>query len=125
FRRGISQLVVGMQDTGLKQMNVGAMLLRMHRTASESGLYVPSELTLLGKTLLQLDEVGQILDPAFDPNAAIRRAAGDIMTRSMQRDVTNTHLLTSALEMKHFVAGLPARLNKLLDATTNAELEMR
>ena len=125
FRRGISQLVVGMQDTGLKQMNVGAMLLRMHRTASESGLYVPSELTLLGKTLLQLDEVGRILDPAFDPNAAIGRAAGDIMTRSMQRDVTNTHLLTSALEMKHFVAGLPARLNKLLDATTNAELEMR
>ena len=125
FRRGIAQLVVRMQDTGLKQMNVGAMLLRMHRTASESGLYVPSELTLLGKTLLQLDEVGKILDPAFEPNAAIRRAAADIMTRSIQRDVTNTHLLTSALEMKHFIGGLPARLNKLMDAATNADLEMR
>ena len=125
FRRGIAQLVVRMQDTGLQQMNVGAMLLRMHRTASESGLYVPSELTLLGKTLLQLDEVGKILDPAFEPNAAIRRAAADIMTRSIQRDVTNTHLLTSALEMKHFIGGLPARLNKLMDAATNADLEMR
>lgn len=125
FRRGIVQLVVRMQDTGLQQMNVGAMLLRMHRTASESGLYVPSELTLLGKTLLQLDEVGKILDPAFEPNAAIRRAAGDIMTRSIQRDVTNTHVLTSALEMKHFIGGLPARLNKLMDAATNADLEMK
>ncbi|HEX2390765.1 MAG TPA: AarF/UbiB family protein, partial [Casimicrobiaceae bacterium] len=125
FRRGIVQLVVRMQDTGLQQMNVGAMLLRMHRTASESGLYVPSELTLLGKTLLQLDEVGKVLDPAFEPNAAIRRAAGDIMTRSIQRDVTNTHVLTSALEMKHFIGGLPARLNKLMDAATNADLEMK
>ena len=125
FRRGIAQLVVQMQDTGLKQMNVGAMLLRMHRTASESGLFVPTELTLLGKTLLQLDEVGRILDPAFEPNAAIRRAAGDIMTRSIQRDATSTHLLTSALEMKHFIGGLPARLNRLMDAATNAELEMK
>ena len=125
FRRGIAQLVVQMQDTGLKQMNVGAMLLRMHRTASESGLFVPTELTLLGKTLLQLDEVGRILDPTFEPNAAIRRAAGDIMTRSIQRDATSTHLLTSALEMKHFIGGLPARLNRLMDAATNAELEMK
>jgi len=75
FRRGIAQLVLRVQDTGLVEINVGALLLRMHRTASDTGLHVPSELTLLGKTLLQLDEIGRILDPAFDPNAAIRRAA--------------------------------------------------
>jgi len=38
---------------------------------------VPSELTLPGKTLLQLDQIGKILDPQFDPNAAIRRNAKD------------------------------------------------
>ena len=43
--------------------------------ARQNGLWVPSEMTLLGKTLLQLDEVGRILDPTFDPNASIRRNA--------------------------------------------------
>jgi len=125
FRRGIGQLVMRVQDTGLQEINVGAMLLRMHRMASETGLFVPSELTLLGKTLLQLDEIGNILDPAFDPNAAIRRGAGEIMAQGMRRDATQTNMLGSLLELRHFVGELPGRLNKLLDAATNAELEVR
>ena len=57
-------------------------LLEVTRIAADIGLYVPSELTLLGKTLLQLDEVGKILDPEFDPNAAIRRNVADLMSRA-------------------------------------------
>ena len=125
FRRGIAQLVLRVQDTGLTEINIGALLLRMHRMASDTGLHVPSELTLLGKTLLQLDEIGRILDPAFDPNAAIRRAAGEIMTQGIGREATNTHFLGSLLELRSFVTALPGRLNKLLDATTNAELEVK
>ncbi|HSD00638.1 MAG TPA: AarF/UbiB family protein [Casimicrobiaceae bacterium] len=125
FRRGIAQLVMRVQDRGLTDINIGALLLRVHRTASDTGLYVPGELTLLGKTLLQLDEIGRILDPAFDPNAAIRRAAGDIMAQGLGREATNTHFLGSLLELRQFAAALPRRLNKLLDATTNAELEVR
>jgi predicted unusual protein kinase regulating ubiquinone biosynthesis (AarF/ABC1/UbiB family) len=125
FRRGIGQLVARMQDAGLHQINVGAMLLRIQRLASECGLFVPSELTLLGKTLLQLDEVGTILDPAFDPNAAIRRSAGEIMSQGLERDATHGSALASLLEMKHFVGQLPSRLNRIMDAIVNAELEMK
>ena len=55
------------------------------RYARENGQFVPSELTLLGKTLLQLDEVGRILDPDFDPNASIRRNAAEITSGRMSR----------------------------------------
>ena len=125
FRRGIGQLVTRMQNKGLTQVNVGAMLLRIHRTASECSLYVPSELTLLGKTLLQLDEIGKVLDPAFDPNDAIRRHAGRILSQGLGRDTMQGSVLGSLLEMKHFVGGLPSRLNRILDAAANAELEMK
>ena len=125
FRRGIGQLVIRMQDKGLQQIKVGATLLRIHRTASECGLYVPSELTLLGKTLLQLDEVGKILDPGFDPNAAIRRSAGDIMSQGIERDAMHGNILGAVLEMKNFVGGLPSRLNRIMDAVANAEIELK
>ena len=125
FRRGIGRLVVRMQDTGLHQINVGAMLLLMHRTASECGLYVPSELTLLGKTLLQLDEVGRILDPTFEPNSAIRRSVGEIMTQRLARDATHADVLGSLLEARHFMGSLPSRLNRIMDTVTTGELTVK
>ena len=36
---------------------------------------MPPELALLGKTLLNLDEIGRVLDPEFDVNASMRRNA--------------------------------------------------
>ena len=81
FRRRISQLVAMRLDQGLTDMNVGRSLLDVSGIAQDDGLIVPSVLVLLAKTLLQLDEVGRILDPHFDPNASIRRNVEDLMKR--------------------------------------------
>jgi ubiquinone biosynthesis protein len=86
---------------------------------------VPSELTVLGKTLLQLDEVGRTLDPGFDTTASIRRNAGEITSQRMSKGATQGSILNSMLEMKDFVTGLPARLTKILDTVSNAELEVK
>ena len=125
FRTHISQLIAESQNQGLQQLDVGTTLLKVTRNAAENGLHVPSELTLLGKTLLQLDEVGKILDPTFDPNASIRRNVGEIMTRRMKKEATQGNLFSGLLEMKDFVGGLPSRLNSIMDAITNQELEVK
>ena len=125
FRRAVRQLVIQAHVHGLQHMKIGQALISLSRDASQSGLVVPSELTLLGKTLLQLDEVGRTLDPEFDPNAAIRRHATDLMSRRMRQDMTQGNLLSSILEMKDFVTHLPTRLNRIMDAVTNGELEVK
>jgi ubiquinone biosynthesis protein len=125
FRRRLGQLMASRQDQGLQQMNVGKSLLEVSKTAADNGLFVPSELTLLGKTLLQLDEVGKILDPAFDPNASIRRNVGELMTQRMRKNVTPGSVFSSLLEMKDFLGGLPSRLNSIMDAITNHEVEVK
>jgi len=125
FRRRIGQLMALRQDQGLQQINVGRSLLEVARNAADNGLFVPSELTLLGKTLLQLDEVGKILDPTFDPNASIRRNVGELMSQRMGKNATQGSVLRSLLEMKDFIGGLPTRLNRIMDAVTNQELEVK
>jgi ubiquinone biosynthesis protein len=125
FRRRIRQLISLRQNQGLQQLSVGRSLLEVNRNAAENGLFVPSELTLLGKTLLQLDEVGKILDPTFDPNASVRRNVGEIMTQRMRKNVTQGGVYSSLLEMKDFMTSLPSRLNQIMDAITNAELEVK
>lgn len=125
FRRRISHLVTMQRDQGLKDLNVGQTLLDVSGHARDNGLYVPSELTLLGKTLLQLDEVGRILDPTFDPNASVRRNVGELLKQRMKQDLTRGNAFSSMLEMKDFMGSLPGRLNRLMDSVTNAEFEVK
>ncbi len=125
FRRQVSQLVAMRRDLGLEQMNVGRSILELSQKSRDNGLRVPSELTLLGKTLLQLDEVGRILDPNFDPNGSIQRNVTELMSQRMKRDLTQGNLFSSMLEMKDFLTSLPTRLNRIMDAITNAELEVK
>jgi ubiquinone biosynthesis protein len=125
FRRRLGQLMASRQNQGLQQINVGRSLLEVSRNAADNGLFVPSELTLLGKTLLQLDEIGKILDPDFNPNASIRRNVGELMAQRMRKTATPGSLFGSLFEMKEFVSGLPGRLNQVMDAVTNHELEVK
>lgn len=125
FRRRVRQLLVQTKDASLQQMKVGQSLIAMNRAASQCGLFVPSELALLGKTLLQLDEVGLTLDPDFDPNAAIRRNAADLMSRRMAQGAVQGGTLRSILEMKHFMGALPTRLNHIMDAVTEGGIEVK
>ena len=124
FTKQASQFVSEQRDQTLNHQDVGKALMAVARTAAQTGLYVPSELTLLGKTLLQLEEVGKILCPTFNPNASIRRNIAAIMTTRMRKSASPGHLFGSFLEMKDFVGGLPNRVNKILDVVGNSELEI-
>jgi predicted unusual protein kinase regulating ubiquinone biosynthesis (AarF/ABC1/UbiB family) len=125
FRHHIGRIMSLWQNQSLRQFNVGKSLLDMSRHASENGLHVPIELTLLGKTLLQTDEIGKILDPAFDPHASIRRNTSAMLTQRFRKNFTQGSVFNSVLELKNFVTGLPARLNRLLDTVTSPDLEMK
>ena len=125
FRRKINQLIAQTRDQGLAQIKVGQSILEVTKFAGENGLYVPSELTLLGKTLLQLDEIGRILAPEWDPNASVRRNVDEMMTQRLKKDLTKGNVLSSVLEMKGFVGGLPSRLNRIMDAVANNDLEVK
>jgi predicted unusual protein kinase regulating ubiquinone biosynthesis (AarF/ABC1/UbiB family) len=125
FRRRMGVLVAAQQGRGLQYINVGQTLLDVTSLAADCGLFVPSELTLLAKTLLQLDEIGRVLDPEFDPNAAVRRHAATLLSRRLKRDATEGSLLTAAMELKNFASGFPHRVNRIMDAVANRELELK
>jgi predicted unusual protein kinase regulating ubiquinone biosynthesis (AarF/ABC1/UbiB family) len=82
-------------------------------------------MTMLGKTLLNLDQIGWTLDPEFDPNAAIRRHAGEIMQERLRRSVSPGNIFASLLDMKDFVEMMPRRVNKILERVANNEIEVK
>ena len=124
FTQKVTEFVAEQRNQTLNHQNVGSALMEVSRTAANTGLFVPSELTLLGKTLLQLEEVGKILSPNFNTTASVRRNVAEIMTTRMKKAASPSHLFGSFLEMKDFVGGLPNRVNKILDVVGNSELEV-
>ena len=97
FTRKATEYVSEQRNQTLDHQDIGKALMDVSRTAAKTGLHVPSELTLLEKTLLQLEEVGKILSPNFNPSASVRRNVAEIMTTRMRKAITPGHLLGSFL----------------------------
>jgi ubiquinone biosynthesis protein len=125
FRRSINTLIAEQQHSRLADIEVGSTVLEVCRSAAENGLLAPTELTMLGKTLLQLDEVGRTLHPSFDPNAAIRRNVTDILNRRLKSQFTSAKMFSSALEVKEFLGALPNRLSRIFDSLAEPQLELK
>ena len=79
--RRVADLVGRHQDVELRNMQVGKGVLEIGRIPATRAP-LPSELTMLGKTLLNLDQIAG-RSTEFDPNASIRRNAAEIMRRRM------------------------------------------
>jgi ubiquinone biosynthesis protein len=125
FRKEVSRLVLQHKDATLAQIDTGRVILEISRASGESGLRLPAELTMLGKTLLNLDKAVWALDRTYDPNEAIRREASSIVRARMARGMSQGALFTGLLELKHFAEKLPDRLGRILDVVGDNRLEVR
>lgn len=125
FARAVADLVATQKDRTIEQVEVGKIVLALLVVSGRCGLVVAPELAMLGKALLNLDQVGYMLDPKFSPNDAIRESAAEIMQRRMAKSLSPGHLFQNVLEMKDFVERMPGRVNRILDAIANNEVEVR
>jgi predicted unusual protein kinase regulating ubiquinone biosynthesis (AarF/ABC1/UbiB family) len=125
FRRDVSVMVNRYGHETLAGLQVGRLFIELQVASAEHHLRAPSELTLLGKTLLNLDQVARVLDPTLDVNATIGREAADLMTRRLAKTATSGSLLASMFEAKEFAERLPSRVNRVLDSLAASELKMK
>jgi ubiquinone biosynthesis protein len=125
YGRAIADLVAQHQEVTLRQVEVGRIMLEIFNLSGSSGVRMPPELAMLGKALLNLDQVGWLLDPGFDPNRAIRESAADIMQRRLSLSLKPGNLFQNLLEVKDFAERMPGRLNRILDAVANNEIQLQ
>jgi ubiquinone biosynthesis protein len=122
FRREVSDLVSSHQGLAMQDIQPGAIVAELTRIAGECGLRPAPELTMLGKALLNLDDVARRLDPTFDPNAAIQEQAARLLESRVVRAMSPSHLFSAALDAKEFAEKLPGRLNHLFDTVASGEI---
>jgi len=116
FRRRVEEVVAMTQDATLGELQIGKVFLDMAKHAGETGIRMPPELSVLGKALLNLDGIGRILAPDYDPSESIQRNSSRIMRQRMLKAVSPGNIYGGLLEVKDLVTRFPARVNKILDA---------
>ena len=125
LRRDVVDVVTKAQNASLADLEIGRLLLDVNQRATTHGLRAPSDLTLLGKTLLNLDAVARALSPNLDVNSTIRDQAVTLMRQRMLRSVSPGRVLSTMLDAKQFAENLPARVNRVLDALAGNELKLK
>ena len=125
FTRKISDLTAEYHEVDLKELQIGKTILQMAYVSTESGVKIPPEMALLGKTLLNLDQVARTLAPDFDPNTSIRRHTLELTRQSVMSSLSPGNFFNSMIEVKHFVENLPSRINKILDTISSNQLKVK
>jgi predicted unusual protein kinase regulating ubiquinone biosynthesis (AarF/ABC1/UbiB family) len=118
-------VIIRSRDAKIGEAPAGTLMLAVAHAAIQTGVRLPNELTLLGKTLLNLDEVGRTLAPDFDVQDSLRRNANELMMERVRRSVTPTAAFSSLLEAKNFAERLPGRINRILDAVADQQMKVR
>ncbi|HEX2034096.1 MAG TPA: AarF/ABC1/UbiB kinase family protein [Chloroflexota bacterium] len=125
FRRRVAEVVARQHGASAGELEVGRMMLEVTRISGECHIRVPPELAMLGKTLLNLDQVGQTLDPAFDPAAAVKRHAAGVLRDRMLKSLSPGSVISSLVETRELVETLPRRLNRILEHLAENDLAVK
>lgn len=124
FRRRLAEMVAEQQDATVRQRQVGREVMQIKLIAADTGIRVPAQLTMLGKTLLNLDLVGRALAPDFDPNESIRLNAAEIFRQRTVKSFNSGSFFTALLETRELVEKLPTRLNQFLELLATNKLRL-
>lgn len=125
FHSRIAELVQKDLEANLGGMEVGKVVLGVTKSAGDCGIRVPPELTMVGKALMNLDQIGTTLDPSFDPNASVRKNAAHIMEQRMLDDLSPGKIGNHMLEAKDFLEKFPSHLNKIMDLAAHNNLSVK
>jgi len=112
-------------EAASKSNEVGRLVTIVCRTAGQCGLTIPSSITLLGKMLLNLDQVARAIHPGFDANEAIREHAAELVTKRLADGMTPTRLLGQTLAAKALAENLPNRLTRVLELISDNGVKLK
>lgn len=114
FTREISRMVARFSNSTMRSDSEGGFLLALVKLGADCGLRPPAELTLLGKTLLNLESVVIALDPDVSLRHVLRGHLPELFRARARSSLDMGRLATDALEMQELVREAPPRIATLL-----------
>ncbi|WP_229793658.1 ABC1 kinase family protein [Salinimicrobium marinum] len=125
FRRHINTMINDSRNSTAQDMQTGKLLIQMNRSAALNGIHLPVEVNILGKILLNMDQIILALSPGFDLKDAVRRHVTKIMQDKMVNELAPEEMFSALLESKKLAENLPERINKITENLANNDFNIK
>ena len=125
FTQDICGLVSRYHDMSGGRLGLGTALLELTRMAYQNRVPVPTSMTLLGKTMLNLDGAIRVLSPELDPVELIRTYMLDVMIKRVGDQLSPGRVFAWVLDMKHLFENAPRRTDTILGKLADDRLTIR
>ncbi|WP_409271037.1 ABC1 kinase family protein [Neobacillus sp. SCS-31] len=109
----------------LGEMDLGMTVKDLLSTAQEHRIIVPTELTMLGKTLITVEGIISAIDPELNLIQLARPYAEELVMERYNPFHIGKRLLKDAEEMSETIAKLPRRVDEVLEQTADGELKLK
>jgi predicted unusual protein kinase regulating ubiquinone biosynthesis (AarF/ABC1/UbiB family) len=103
----------------------GRMVLDLVLLGAACGLRTPPELSLLGKTLLNLEAVSDALDPELDVKAVVEDHLDHVMRERLKKSFSPANLAGEAMEVQALLREAPRKLSDILGLVAENRLQVR
>jgi ubiquinone biosynthesis protein len=124
FTTAVEEIVGAAKSRNLADIDMGTIVLQVTRASVEAGLRIPPEMSMMGKALLNLDRVGTVLSPGFDPQESIQRNLAGMSQARIRETLTSANLMGMLTEAKQFFAQLPLRMNRIFDLVADNKVKV-
>src|SRR5699024_10499719 len=88
------------------------------------GLHLPVEINILGKVLLNMDQIIAALAPDYDLRLAVRRHVTQLLQKKLRQDLKPEEIVSLLLSSKKLIENLPDRLNKFTDKLAHNQIKL-
>jgi ubiquinone biosynthesis protein len=126
FVREAGQLVARYAvHSGSQSLSEGRMMLELVRLATACGLRTPPEMSLLGKTLLNLEQVARALDPELDVKRVVEGHLESVMRGRLRRSFSPANLASEAMELQALLREAPRKVSDLLSLLADNRMQVK
>lgn len=125
FKSEIVELLEPLYDLNISEVNFPEFLEMSTHLVIKHGLKIPSNLLLMNKTMLILDNIGRQLDPSFNLVTAAKPYASKLAQKQLSPKRILEKTWKSFLEMGNILVTTPRQISRLLRKTLKDELTLK
>lgn len=122
LKRDLVDIVEPLYDLTISEINFSEYLELFTHLVIKHGLKVPSELMLINKTIMMLDNIGRQLDPNFNAVTAAEPYAAKLIKKRLSPESIFGKAKENVFDMSRLLFDTPRQINRLLRKTIRDEV---
>jgi ubiquinone biosynthesis protein len=125
FRSDIAYLLEPLYDITISEVDFSEYVEALMRLIVKHHLKVPSDLLLMNRTILIVDNIGRALDPDFNIISAARPYAAELIKKRLSPERMLSKARDSLIEVGDLLIDTPRQVNRLVKKTLRDEVTIK